>query len=57
MKPTNKSNKELSLTEEDLEFILKTLQTSTIRLTELEQAVTTVSKLQELYRLLNEKTS
>jgi len=57
MKPTNKSNKELSLTEEDLEFILKTLQTSTIRLTELEQAVTTVGKLQELYRLLNEKTS
>jgi len=40
----------LDLTKQDLEFILKALKSASIKLVDLEQAVLTVGKLQELYR-------
>jgi len=36
----------------DFEFILKTLQTASIGLKDLEQAVITIRKLQEMYKSL-----
>ena len=41
---------------QDFEFILKTLQTASIGLKDLEQAVNTIGKLQEKYKsLLNQQ--
>jgi hypothetical protein len=46
----------LNFNGKDFEFILKTLQTASIGLKDLEQAVITVRKLQETYKsLLNQQ--
>ena len=53
---SKQSEPKITFNVRDFEFILKTLQTASIGLKDLEQAVITVRKLQETYKsLLNQQ--
>jgi len=54
-KKSKKSESEITFNAKDFEFILKTLQTASIGLKDLEQAVITIGKLQEKYKSLINK--